>query len=151
MRFGRSLRVRLDQVMGNEIPIFFLPVEPRSCTLNCDDVHQLIDVAYEARERSGLRTSISRNWWHLANLRKSTAARNSCAFDFLDETVACLDTASIVKAIQILAEVLAEASAGVPNLAATCTSDANEFFLRMESDDTSEADVSTEEILLRAF
>jgi hypothetical protein len=136
--------------MGHEIPIFFLPVEPRERSWDRADAEKLIGEAYHDRERSRLCSSVSRNWWHLQNIRRSAAAHNSSSLEFLAATVACLDTSGIAKAIQALAAILAESSHGLERLATTCTPEANEAFLKMAADQ-GDGDAEPEELYLRAF
>ena len=138
--------------MGYEIPVFFLPVAPSNRPWTEEDVERVISEAYEDRDKSGLRTSISRNGWHLDNVRQAAARLGSSALGFLEASSVVLDTVAITKAIQTLAAILAEASGGLAGLATTCTAEANEFFLKAETSD-SETDEDTEptEAYLRAF
>ncbi len=134
--------------MGYEIPIFFVPVTPSKRTWGEDEAAQLVGDGYEDREKSGLRSSVSRNWWHVANVRRAASAIDSSALAFLDEPVACLDTAAVAQAIRTLTTILAEASDGLPQLATTCTAAANEFFLQEE---TGAPHVDPTEAYTRAF
>jgi uncharacterized membrane protein len=134
--------------MGYEIPIFFVPIDPTAREWSDTDAAQLIGDSYNDRERTGLRSSVSRNWWHIANVREAALALNSSAFDFLEQPVACLDTAAIAKAIQTLAAILAEASGGLKELATTCTAEASEFFLKKDTVDT---DADPRKAYIRAF
>ena len=134
--------------MGYEIPIFFVPVPPSKRHWSEDEAAQLVGEGYEDREKSRLRSSVSRNWWHVANLLEAAAATDASALAFLNKPVACLDTPAVAQAIRVLTSVLAETSGGLARLATTCTAEANEFFLREEA---STPDADPAEAYTRAF
>src|SRR5262249_1365010 len=134
--------------MGYEIPIFFVPVPPTKRTWSEDEAAQLVGDGYEDREKSRLRSSVSRNWWHVANVLQAASRINSSALAFLDEPVACPAPSAGAHAIRTLTDTLVEASGGLPHLATTCTGDANEFFLQQ---DTGPTDAGPAEAYARAF
>jgi hypothetical protein len=135
--------------MGFEVPVFFAPVAPVQREWRLPDAERLIGDLYDKdRSQTGFRSSVSRNDWHLDNLRRAAAALHSSAFDFLERDCACLDTPAVAKAAQALVAILAEASGGLEKMATTCTAEANEFFRNQHQDSPG---IDPREVHARAF
>lgn len=119
--------------MGYDVNLFFAPVDPDQTQWNVETaIDRVGDLIDKSRSETGLRSSVSRNGWHVETVRQAAAAHGSTALDFLEQPVACLTPSELAAAIRVLAIILAEAAGGVEELQTTCTAGANEFFLAQD-------------------
>lgn len=87
--------------MGLEIPIFFFPVDCTEINLIPAEAHvmeEMIVNRTESPEVSGLRQAASRNWWHLVVVRNLCSHADLKGLNFLDHTIAKLDSEALRQA-----------------------------------------------------
>lgn len=120
--------------MGTDVRCFFVPVTREDAPQNLDAARSVVGDRYDRKEETGLRTSVSRNGWHLASLTDAAAAKGSTALNFLKEDLALLDLRETAEALGVLAEVLADAAQGLEALATTASEAASETLLAISLD-----------------
>lgn len=138
--------------MGVEIPVFFMPVDDnQAAQLESDEaVWELVGRCHDSRADCGLRSSTSRNFWHLYAAKRYAEQHQSDALSFLDTSTVVLKTPAIVQAIALLAHLMGDASHGVDRMPTTCTEDANAYFLQLDLD-TAGSNETASEAFRRAY
>lgn len=87
--------------MGSEVPIFFFPVDCTEINVIPAEAHvieEMIVNRIESPEVSGLRQAASRNWWHLVVVRNLCSYAGLKGLNFLEHTIAKLDSEDLRQA-----------------------------------------------------
>jgi hypothetical protein len=136
--------------MGTDVRCFFAPVAAEETPQDLDAAYGIIGDRYGRKEETGLRTSLSRNGWHLTTLTDAASRNGSSALDFLKEDFALLDPRQAADALGALASVLAEAAEGLEALATTASEAASESLLAI-SLDQDPAELETRRLMQKAY
>jgi hypothetical protein len=120
--------------MGTDVRTFFCPVAAEEAPQDRNAAYGIVGDRYGRKEETGLRTSVSRNGWHLASLTDAAGRNGSSALDFLKEDFALLDIRQAAAALGALASILADAAEGLEALATTASEAASEALLAISLD-----------------
>jgi hypothetical protein len=105
--------------MGYSIPVFFMPIarsELPPTLKSWHTVEPLLGELYPKAAATGLRESVSRNWWHQAALEHICQVLGIPGLDFVQLEIACLCGEELAAAARALDQVLNELSDGLPYL-----------------------------------
>ncbi len=105
--------------MSLRIPVFFFPIERDEVPENLDDWQSAMSIVgdrLESRDKYGLRTSISRNWWYQHAIGLICKGLAIEGLEFIDSEIACLDREELESAAIALDRVVQETRDGIPCL-----------------------------------
>lgn len=105
--------------MSHYIPVFFFPVKEAEIPQQLsgwEDALSLIGKRFENRRKSGLRESVSRNWWHQYTLDLICKGLQIDGLEFIRSEIVCLHVNELKAALKALDTVLNKVADDIPNL-----------------------------------
>jgi hypothetical protein len=105
--------------MSHYIPVFFFRVDESRVPEHLEtweDAMSLLGNRLESNCQSGLRESISRNWWHQNALNLICRGLQIDGLGFVDSEIACLRGDDLQAASEALDVVLSSIADGIPDL-----------------------------------
>jgi len=107
-----------------------MPVE----LINWQSVENILNEKWENRERNGLRTSTSRNWWYQHAVGLLSEHLQIDDLGFIQKEIVCLDKHDIEAGIKAIDKLLLLCQSGIPELTPEMEKEGSIYILRNYDD-----------------
>ena len=105
--------------MSYHIPVFYFPIDRSEVPASFDEPNSLLDLVaqrYDSPEEHGLRSTMSRNWWHQQVLLELSNGLGLDSLHFAGLPAVCLDAEELQTVDRDLATLFEVIRTGIPDL-----------------------------------